>query len=164
GLGSLDSNVHGAAEVPGLGPVRGIFAGAQSNMTAAVGFDGSVRAWGHANFDQSGSPTYNGTQPSPVLIPGYAGATQLSFGYSFSCAVMNDTTVLCVGTNDQGQLGDGTTTHRDSPVPVVGLSDIVQVSAGDDHTCALHANGTVSCWGNNDQNQLANGTHLKSSV
>jgi alpha-tubulin suppressor-like RCC1 family protein len=45
---------------------------------------------------------------------------KLTLGHAHACVLLNDGRVQCVGTNDQGQLGDGTTTSRETPV-FIGL-------------------------------------------
>jgi hypothetical protein len=68
-----------------------------------------------------------------------------------ACALFSDGTVRCWGKNDQGQLGDGTTTPRLTAVAVRGLSGVIEVSAGLGYTCALvdagGGSGPVKCWG-----------------
>jgi alpha-tubulin suppressor-like RCC1 family protein len=44
--------------------------------------------------------------------------------------------VLCWGKNDNGQLGDGTTTNRLTSTPVSGINSATSVGAGNFHTCA----------------------------
>ncbi len=84
---------------------------------------------------------------------------RISAGLAHTCAVIADGTVRCWGANDQGQLGDGTTTTPEpNPVPVSGLANAVAVAAGSKHTCALRADGTVVCWGANNVGQLGSGT------
>jgi alpha-tubulin suppressor-like RCC1 family protein len=63
--------------------------------------------------------------------------------------LLEDTTVACWGSNEFGQLGDGTTNDSASPVPVANLSGVTAVATGWYHTCALLADGTGACWGNN---------------
>jgi len=55
--------------------------------------------------------------PSPVS--GLTTATSVATGQAHACAVTAAGGVVCWGQNDQGQLGDGTTTPRDAPVGVV---------------------------------------------
>ena len=62
------------------------------------------------------------------------------------------------GLNSNGQVGDGTTTQRNSPVPLTTLSGMEAISAGALHSLALQNNGTVWAWGCNSNGQLGDGT------
>ena len=62
------------------------------------------------------------------------------------------------GSNDAGQLGDGTNTNRTTPVQVSGLTGVVQVAGGVRHTLALKSDGTVWAWGRNSSGELGDGT------
>ena len=63
------------------------------------------------------------------------------------------------GQND-GLLGDGSTTYRERPVKI--LHHIQQVSASKTHVLAVDENGTLWAWGKNDFGQLGNGTKTSS--
>ena len=71
---------------------------------------------------------------------------------------------MCWGRNEEGQLGDGTTTNRLSAVAVVGVSDATAVSSGTFHTCARRSGGTLSCWGQNGYGQLGDGGHASTGT
>ncbi|MGK4000991.1 hypothetical protein WMF31_00095 [Sorangium sp. So ce1036] len=87
-----------------------------------------------------------------------------SAGNSHVCAVLDDDTVKCWGSNTYGQLGLGDTTHRgvlasdmgdNLPTVYLGADRKVKaVATGATHTCALLDNNTVKCWGANDYGQL----------
>jgi hypothetical protein len=51
-------------------------------------------------------------------VAGLSNIVQIAAGPFHFCALRNDGVVLCWGQNDEGQLGDGTTTNRAAPVPV----------------------------------------------
>jgi alpha-tubulin suppressor-like RCC1 family protein len=63
-----------------------------------------------------------------------------------------------LGRNDNGQLGDGSRTHRSAPVQVTGLSGVVSVAAGDSHSLAVRYDGSVWAWGYNSFGQLGDGS------
>jgi len=74
-----------------------------------------------------------------------------------SFALKSDGTVWAWGFNYDGQLGDGTQTHRWAPVKVSILTDIISISSGAWHAIALRSDGTVWAWGDGDQGQLGDG-------
>jgi alpha-tubulin suppressor-like RCC1 family protein len=89
----------------------------------------------------------------------YQIGAQVVAGWDYSLALQTNGTLWAWGRNDNGQLGDGTTTVRSFPEVVGGISN-VWVAAGDEtHTIAADANGTVWTWGYNGQGQLGNGTY-----
>jgi alpha-tubulin suppressor-like RCC1 family protein len=75
--------------------------------------------------------------------------TTLAAGEDHSCALVSDGTVQCWGNNENGQLGDGTTTPSPVPVLVRGMTSATSVAAGMGDTCATLESGTVQCWGKN---------------
>ena len=89
-------------------------------------------------------------------------APSIAVGYSHACARKASGTVLCWGSNDSGQLGDGTTINRLSPVPVMSL--VAEIAVGDLFSCARKNDGTLWCWGSNAFGQLGDGTTFDSLV
>jgi alpha-tubulin suppressor-like RCC1 family protein len=77
----------------------------------------------------------------------------VSGGNNSSFAIEGGTgRVLSWGSNDHGQLGDGTVLDRLTPVyvltgPGTYLTNIIQIEGGDDCTYALDASGHVWSWG-----------------
>lgn len=62
------------------------------------------------------------------------------------------------GSNDYGELGDGTTIERPIPFPVRAPSDIVAVDAGPQSVHVVRGDGTVWGWGYNIDGKLGDGT------
>ncbi|MEE9384658.1 MAG: hypothetical protein V3V08_14735 [Nannocystaceae bacterium] len=101
---------------------------------------------------------------SPEFPPGQGDASStssrvigLAAGVTHVCALRQSGQVMCWGSNDSAQLGDGSTTSRSRVGAVEGLVDAVEIVAGDGHTCARKRDGTVACWGANDFGQLGDG-------
>jgi Regulator of chromosome condensation (RCC1) repeat len=111
----------------------------------------STATTGGSNPATSGSPSTGGTTSGSTPVP-----VQVSVGRTQTCVVLSDGTVKCWGSNDVGQLGNGTTTDSQIPVLVNGISNAIQVSTYFKHSCALLADGTVKCWGMNTYGQLGN--------
>ena len=106
--------------VSGLTGVVAVAAGEFHSL--ALKSDGTLWAWGGNWSGQLG----NGTQfpvvrstPMPVNLPG--GVVAMDAGRTYSLAVKSDGTLWIWGGNSRGQLGDGTTTKRNTPGQLPGL-------------------------------------------
>lgn len=67
-----------------------------------------------------------------------------------------DSTLWALGSNEYGQIGDGTTVDRIHPVPI--LSGVKAMSSGDSHSLFLKTDGTLWACGDNFYGQLGDGT------
>ena len=141
--------------VSGLTNVAAIAAGCAHSV--ALKNDGTVWAWGFNFEGQLGGATANIMQTSPLQISGLANVTAIAAGNHHTLALRSDGSVWSWGKNDQGQIGDGSTTNRTSPAPIPGLASVTDISAGQAFSMALSATGTLYTWGQNDYGQLGNG-------
>ncbi|MCK6590447.1 MAG: hypothetical protein L6Q76_23025 [Polyangiaceae bacterium] len=85
-------------------------------------------------------------------------ARAIASGGEHACALLNDDSAWCWGSNGVGQVGDGTGVYQPAPVAVAGLGAVREIAAGYYHTCAVMMDGTARCWGNNMWGQLGDGT------
>lgn len=94
----------------------------------------------------------------------------VSVGDGSTCGVVKSlargggTSVRCWGSNNYGELGDGTKTDSATPVDVQGSDGFTAVTVGKDFACALTDAGGVKCWGRNDSGQLGDSTHTQRST
>ena len=128
--------------------------------------DGTLAAWGNNSSGQLGN---NSTTDSnlPVLVNTsgvLSGKTVIAVdaGSWHSVALCSDGTLAAWGLNDNGQLGNGSTTSSSVPVQVNGgvLSGktVVAISTTGGHSMALCSDGTLAAWGYNFYGQIGNGT------
>jgi alpha-tubulin suppressor-like RCC1 family protein len=137
--------------------------------TCVLTAGGGVKCWGENSFGQLGDGTSGTDRLSPVDVCAsgsgpscepLTGVTAVSPGLDHTCALIDDGTVRCWGSNLYGKLGDGTTTTRVNPVVVCAsgsgpgcppLTGVVQISASQTKTCAVIGTypngGAVKCWG-----------------
>jgi alpha-tubulin suppressor-like RCC1 family protein/uncharacterized protein YjdB len=84
-----------------------------------VALGGAVYCWGQNTRGRFGNPPDpNSRQAVPALVPGGHTFTQISMGPEHMCGVTTDGHAWCWGSNEHGQLGDGTTTPSSTPVRV----------------------------------------------
>src|ERR1019366_8362435 len=85
----------------------------------------------------STAPLLLGPRWTPAAVSGLSGVAAIAVGAFHGLALKSDGTVWTWGYNNEGELGDGTTTQRLTPVPVSGLTGVVAIAAGYAHSVAL---------------------------
>ncbi|HEV2375910.1 MAG TPA: hypothetical protein VGS19_27555 [Streptosporangiaceae bacterium] len=125
----------------------------------------NARGWGYNYYGYIGNGSTTDVIAPPFPYPGNPGGigtpatperyiTQISAGPGV-LALHADGSVTGWGRNDEGQLGDGGTSYREtSPVHVL-LPPVVQVSAGqDEFGLGLTSSGRLYSWGNDTYGDL----------
>jgi alpha-tubulin suppressor-like RCC1 family protein len=127
--------------------------------TAAIKTDGTLWSWGQNIFSQLGDNT---TIFRSTPITTFAGGTnwkQVACGDSHTAAIKTDGTLWTWGFNNNGQLGDNTTTTRRTPVTTfAGGTNWKQVACGNGFTAAIKTDGTLWTWGGNTFGALGDNT------
>lgn len=87
--------------------------------SCAVATDGTAYCWGLNSAGQLGSTaTADRYTPSPSAVGGGLRWKEVSAAARHSCGISTASRLYCWGTNEFGQLGDGTTVSSATPVPV----------------------------------------------
>jgi alpha-tubulin suppressor-like RCC1 family protein len=128
---------------------------------------GNVLTWGDNTYGSLGNgTTTSSSTPVAVSLPVGTTASAIAGGYSDSLALTSTGQVLAWGYNNDGQLGNGTTTNSSTPV-LAGLpaaTSATAIAAGQYHSLALTSAGRVLAWGRNSSGQLGTGTTTNSST
>ncbi len=146
-------------------------------FTCALLDDNTVKCWGDNTSGQLGQGDTNsrGDQPSemgdalPAINLGTGRtAKAISTGSHSVCALLDNDTVKCWGSNSSGQLGQGdNVNNRGDQAGEMGDA-LAAISLGTGRTakaiaadwsisCALLDNNTVKCWGRNSSGELGLG-------
>jgi alpha-tubulin suppressor-like RCC1 family protein len=147
-------------------PTRMVKLTAGDDHSCARSSDGSIQCWG-SNFagelglgdsqDRGDAPGEMGDALPAIDLGKGKKTVAITAGYLESCALIDDGSVKCWGSNQGGALGLGDTQDRgDKPdqmsdnLPTVDLGEgmrAVDIDSGNGQTCALLALGRVKCWG-----------------
>jgi alpha-tubulin suppressor-like RCC1 family protein len=123
---------------------------AGQDHTCAINKDREVWCWGANPDHQLGAMPRDGSNHSrePLRVEGVSGAIELSSGTAHSCALTEDGTVWCWGSNLKGQLGRGTEARLVVELPgKTVLEDTISLSARATSGCAVTGAHRAFCWG-----------------
>ncbi|MGH9259941.1 MAG: RCC1 domain-containing protein, partial [Acidimicrobiales bacterium] len=154
-------NTSSAARVSGGLKLVSVTAG--GSYACGLASSGIAYCWGIL----PGSDSEPGGEPSarrvPVPVAGDLTFTSVSAGFWHACGVTTTGAVYCWGENDNGQLGNGSTTRSTKPVRVASELTFRSVSAGGLHSCAVATTGPTYCWGSGAHGALGNGSEQSST-
>lgn len=153
GNGSSGGQSPSPTAVSGLAGVIAVAAGEEHSC--ALLDTAKVACWGGNGAGQLGDGTAMNS-PSPVtvriVVPSIppvidlAGIEAIDAGSHHACAI-GAGRAYCWGSNELGQVGDGTTVDAHYATRVLGFdSGVTAIVAGSVHTCAVR-NGIDQCWG-----------------
>ena len=130
--------------------------------SCAIMDDYSVWCWGQNYEGQLGNGG-NDDANTPVQsgLPTGMHAISIATGWDSTCVILNDSSGVCAGWNEDGQLGDGTQINQTTFNQISVLppnSELASISVSSSFTCGLLKNGSIYCWGSNEDGQHGDGT------
>jgi alpha-tubulin suppressor-like RCC1 family protein len=123
GTSALDSYATTPVDVVGLEGVVDLASAGHTTCAAKV--DGTIACWGDTTTVLPPPGDGSTLSVSPTQLPGLGGAVEARTGGGHACARRADGSLVCWGSNDRGQLGNGTVSITDfSLAPVTETAPI----------------------------------------
>ncbi len=156
---------------PGAPMTSGLRLAAETNSNSSylINAKDTLFTWGNNQYGQLGNgTTVNDTIANAIPFPmGVTGWKMVAGGQSHTVALGNNDTLYAWGQNNDGQLGNGTTSDTSMPVMVsfpTGVKSWTDVAAGVYFTVAIGNDGNAYAWGVNNLGQLGDTSTTNSSV
>jgi alpha-tubulin suppressor-like RCC1 family protein len=155
-------NKHFISTVVFLGLLAGC-TNANTSTTISNNAGGTSSSANQTTSNMVTSTTSSATQVT-------SGIVQSQLGFRSSAALSATGRLFTWGLNLYGQLGDNTTSTRNTPTEItsrftlVGNDKVVLVRLGNDHSAVLTSSGRVWTWGRNHNGQLGDGTITNRSI
>jgi alpha-tubulin suppressor-like RCC1 family protein len=116
-------------------------------------------AWGPNSAGQLSDGTTTSRLSPVTVVGGITTWSQISAGGEHSLGLTTTGIAYAWGNNNQGRLGDNTTSNRSSPVTVVGeITNWSQLAAGSNHSLGATSSGIAYAWGQNTYGRLGDNT------
>lgn len=171
GLGNVGDQ-HAPNTLPvDFGGRRVVAVAAGSQHTCALLEDAALECFGNNEDGQLGLGITSSsvkTPTDPVDFGSGRHATAVAAGFHHTCAILDDGSVKCWGSNEFGQLGIGTTGKDDVLAPsLVELGagrTARELFAGSLSTCAILDDDALVCWGSNANGILGVGDSMHSTL
>lgn len=152
GIGDMEPSASETPVTPTpLGDVTSISAGEYAR--GAIGTNGKAYLWGDAYIGPSAGALEHLPLANPIPIDTATDVARLAVGRYFTCMLGHAGDLRCIGKNDRGQLGIGSTEDQVLPSPVSGFDGPVTsiaASMGGAFACATTLPGSIYCWGNDE--------------
>ena len=167
----VPTRVYPITELNGKTPTK---LATTSTSTLMLCSDGSLFSWGSNRSGEMGTGSNTSSNVPVAVYPSGALAgkvvTAIAGGSNHYLALCSDGTLVAWGGNNQGQLGNNSTTSSNQPVLVTRLGTplegktITAIAAGGLFSAALCSDGTLATWGSNSSGQLGNNSTALSLI
>jgi len=161
-IAETENDKYSSTPVAVLGHLKFASISAGDRHTCALTPQGKAYCWGRNHDGELGDGTTNDSnEAGPQAVLGGRRWMAIVAFDSDTCALTPQGKAYCWGSNQYGELGNGTTndSNEDGPQAVLGGYRFASLSAQEDFVCALTRNGRAYCWGyNGERGQLGNGT------
>ncbi|SFD32563.1 dockerin type I domain-containing protein [Ruminococcus albus] len=130
-----------------------------NQYSACITKYGSLYMWGMNYYGQLGDGSIE-DKFSPIKIMDNAKKVIIAPGHFCGCTtacLSTDDSLYIWGANYSGQVGDGTTEHKNKPIKI--MNNVSQISLGTSHSACISKDGNLYTWGNNMYGEIGDGTY-----
>lgn len=151
GLGAAPPRQDGIERVPvPHDPDGPRFSAVDASASTMCGVsEGDVWCWGWDGAGTGPAVQAGVWYPVPTRFVAGLDLERVAVGYAHTCALDAAGVAWCWGSNNNGQLGDGTFVSRAEPAPVAGATRFRVIRASGRATCGVAMDGALLCWGSN---------------
>jgi alpha-tubulin suppressor-like RCC1 family protein len=120
GLAPATTRYATPQQVAGIDDATALYVGGRRSCTRRA--NGEVWCWGETLYGVSGTGQAAAGIDTPHAVAGLTDASAIVVSAYHVCAVQTDGVMRCLGRNDTGELGDGTTSSSTTTYATVSLS------------------------------------------
>jgi alpha-tubulin suppressor-like RCC1 family protein len=115
----------------------------------AIDLVGDLYCWGNDDHGQLGLAGRGSFQPEATRVDSPVQFREVAVGDAHSCALTMANELLCWGSNEQGQLGQGDPEldELSSPTRVLHSRHWLRLALGPEQSCAIDEMSELYCWG-----------------
>jgi hypothetical protein len=121
--------------------------GAGATHSCGIKTDSSLWCWGSNTNGELGDGAVRATSPPAQANSLGTRVRAVAAGAHFTCALLDDESIDCVGLNDRGQAGQAPGMLVPVPRQVANIDLLTAVSASGTQACARRSGGKLICWG-----------------
>jgi len=125
-----------------------------NSHTCAIKDNASLWCWGGNTKSQIGQDNTTSFYSEPTALAEGSRWLSIAANGDHSCAIRDDNSLWCWGSNATGQIGNGSTENALIPTLIASDTAWDKISLGTDHSCGIKNNGSLWCWGDNSHSQL----------
>lgn len=130
------------------------------NHTCALTVRGSVKCWGMNDVGQLGNGDWSDAFEPQDVFGLSSGVVAIAAGGLHTCALLDTGRAMCWGTNNYGQIGNGSWLPVNTPRDVATEELFSGIATGRFTSCAIRGAADVWCWGWGQGNNCLTNSNL----
>lgn len=115
-----------------------------SSLACAITTGDQIKCYG---YDDGKGHLGGVSRTTPTVLDGGTLYKSIAVSYAHICGLTSADKLKCWGANNQGKVGNGTTTNTSVPYTVDSTENFTKLSVGTNAVCAITSGQVLKCWG-----------------